>query len=170
MGMFEGVMGSWFLRLGNVKMAQAIFDLCGVPLDARYTVRAVSMFLSTETRKWSRIYLCTAFESCDSPVHVFRGNWWYPYLNLDIRPPYTCEPWRQFLFNYMINTVPCCSMLFRVVPCDLRCWRFWARSREGRSLRQRQAYRTMKYTKFNIGQIYLSRNALISVFLSKSVF
>ena len=36
--MFEDVLGSWFLRLGNVKMAQAILDLCGVPLDARSTV------------------------------------------------------------------------------------------------------------------------------------
>ncbi|CAM9255688.1 unnamed protein product [Ascophyllum nodosum] len=40
-GMFEDVLGSWFLRLGNVKMAQAILDLCGVPLDARSTVMAL---------------------------------------------------------------------------------------------------------------------------------
>lgn len=68
MGMFEGVMGSWFLRLSNVTMTQAILDLCGVPLDARYTVRAVLKLVS-------RIYLCGLLDalrvwrqSCDGVI------------------------------------------------------------------------------------------------------
>ncbi|CBJ48836.1 eIF-2alpha kinase GCN2 similar to Eukaryotic translation initiation factor 2-alpha kinase 4 (GCN2-li [Ectocarpus siliculosus] len=35
MGTFEGFLGPWFLRLGHVKMSQAILELCGVPQDVR---------------------------------------------------------------------------------------------------------------------------------------
>ncbi|CAM9232741.1 unnamed protein product, partial [Scytosiphon promiscuus] len=38
MGAFESFLGPWLLRLGNVKMSQAILELCGVPHDARATV------------------------------------------------------------------------------------------------------------------------------------
>ncbi|CAN0275954.1 unnamed protein product, partial [Discosporangium mesarthrocarpum] len=35
MGTFEAYLGPWCLRLGNVKMSQALLDLCGVPAEAR---------------------------------------------------------------------------------------------------------------------------------------
>ncbi|CAM9424389.1 unnamed protein product, partial [Hapterophycus canaliculatus] len=38
MGAFESFLGPWVLRLGNVKMSQAILELCGVPQDARLAV------------------------------------------------------------------------------------------------------------------------------------
>ena len=38
---FESFFGPWFLRLGNVKMSQAILELCQVTQEARPTVSVV---------------------------------------------------------------------------------------------------------------------------------
>ena len=41
---FESFCGPWYLRLGNVKMSQAILELCQVTQEARPTVSVAWMY------------------------------------------------------------------------------------------------------------------------------